>query len=105
MQEQNLFCIDLDQPSLYGFRRFISSWCWQTAGQSFLVDPGPLSTIPRLLQELHRAGIERLDYILLTHIHIDHAGGTGELLKYFPSPQSTSENTVHESDQSHKADD
>ncbi|WP_020677104.1 MBL fold metallo-hydrolase [Geopsychrobacter electrodiphilus] len=84
MTEQNLFCIDLDQPSLPGFRQFISSWCWQTAGKRLLIDPGPLSTIPHLLKSLQAAGVDRLDYILLTHIHIDHAGGTGELLKYFP---------------------
>jgi len=87
MTIQNLFCVDLDQPSLPGFRRFISSWCWQSAGYRLLIDPGPLSTIPLLVQKLQQAGIEHLDYILLTHIHIDHAGGTGELLKYFPDTQ------------------
>ncbi len=87
MKEQHLFCIDLDQPTLLGFRRFISSWCWQSNGYRLLIDPGPLSTIPHLLQELRSAGIDHLDYILLTHIHIDHAGGTGELLKYFPNAQ------------------
>jgi glyoxylase-like metal-dependent hydrolase (beta-lactamase superfamily II) len=87
MKAQNLFCIDLDQASLPGFRRFISSWCWQTAGYRLLADPGPASSIPYLLRELRNAGIEQLDYILLTHIHIDHAGGTGELLKEFPMAQ------------------
>lgn len=87
MKEQNLFCIDLDQPSLPGFNRFISSWCWQSGGYRLLIDPGPLSTIHHLLEELHKAGIDHLDYILLTHIHIDHAGGTGELLKHYPAAQ------------------
>jgi glyoxylase-like metal-dependent hydrolase (beta-lactamase superfamily II) len=85
MTTQNLFCIDLDQPDLPGFRKFISSWCWQSAGRQLLIDPGPLSTIPHLLERLQRAGIDRLDYILLSHIHIDHAGGAGELLKHFPA--------------------
>lgn len=87
MKEQNLFCIDLDQPSLPGFRRFISSWCWQSAGLRLLIDPGPLSTIPHLVRELREAGVDHLDYILLTHIHIDHAGGAGELLKHYPAAQ------------------
>ncbi|TKB08879.1 MBL fold metallo-hydrolase [Desulforhopalus sp. IMCC35007] len=87
MKELNLFCIDLNQPSLPGFSHFISSWCWQSAGCWLLIDPGPLSSIPHLLQELNRAGIDHLDYILLTHIHIDHAGGTGELLKHYPTAQ------------------
>jgi glyoxylase-like metal-dependent hydrolase (beta-lactamase superfamily II) len=84
MNLENLFCIDLDQPSLEGFRKFISSWLYRGDGGTFLVDPGPLSTIPRLLGELRRHGVDRLDYILLTHIHIDHAGGTGALLREFP---------------------
>src|SRR6185369_2747089 len=77
-------CIDLDQPGLTGFRQFISSWLYCGGNFNLLVDPGPLSTIPHLIAEVRRHGVERLDYILLTHIHIDHAGGTGALLKEFP---------------------
>jgi glyoxylase-like metal-dependent hydrolase (beta-lactamase superfamily II) len=79
-----LTCIDLDQPSLEGFRRFISSWLYRGEKFTLLVDPGPLSTIPHLVKEMRRLGVERLDHILLTHIHIDHAGGTGALLREFP---------------------
>ena len=84
MNLDNLACIDLDQPSLEGFRKFISSWIYQGDGFTLLVDPGPLSTIPRLCEELRARGVKRLDYVLLTHIHIDHAGGTGALMKEFP---------------------
>ena len=84
MNISNPVCIDLDQPSLTGFRQFISSWLCCGDNSSLLVDPGPLSTIPRLLAELQERGVARLDYILLTHIHIDHAGGTGALLREFP---------------------
>ena len=84
MNLENLSCIDLDELRLEGFSQFISAWLYQGEEFTFLVDPGPLSTIPHLLDELKKRGVERLDYILLTHIHIDHAGGTGELLKSFP---------------------
>lgn len=84
MNRDQLTCIDLDQPALEGFRQFISCWLYQSEQFSFVVDPGPLSTIPHLLQKLQAQQVERLDYILLTHIHIDHAGGTGELLKSYP---------------------
>jgi glyoxylase-like metal-dependent hydrolase (beta-lactamase superfamily II) len=84
MNLDDLVCIDLDQPKLEGFRKFLSSWLCRGEGKTFLVDPGPFSTIPHLLNELRRHNVERLDYVLLTHIHIDHAGGTGELLKTFP---------------------
>jgi glyoxylase-like metal-dependent hydrolase (beta-lactamase superfamily II) len=84
MPSQHLTCIDLDQPTLEGFRQFISAWLYRTDGHTLLIDPGPLSTIPHLLEQLRRQRVDRLDFILLTHIHIDHAGGTGALLKEFP---------------------
>lgn len=84
MNRDNFTCIDLDQPTLEGFRKFISCWLYQDEQLSFVVDPGPLSTISLLLEKLQNQQIEKLDYILLTHIHIDHAGGTGELLKHYP---------------------
>jgi glyoxylase-like metal-dependent hydrolase (beta-lactamase superfamily II) len=70
-----------------GFRKFISSWLVKCDRFNLLIDPGPLSTIPHLLAELQRLQTARIDYILLTHIHIDHAGGTGALLKSFPQAQ------------------
>jgi len=80
---ENLFLIDLNVP-LEGFRRFISSWIYRVGGMTLLVDPGPASTIPYLIERLEELGISRIDTILLTHIHLDHAGGTGQLLKRFP---------------------
>lgn len=87
MSRQNPICIDLDIPTQPGFRKFISAWLYRDAGLTFVVDPGPLSTIPHLLNELSRLGVEQLDYILLTHIHIDHAGGAGALLAAYPQAQ------------------
>lgn len=87
MNPENLSCIDLDEPRLEGFTKFISAWLYQGKEFTFLVDPGPLASIPHLLKELKAKGVIRLDYILLTHIHIDHAGGTGELLKSYPEAQ------------------
>ncbi|MGC9519605.1 MAG: MBL fold metallo-hydrolase [Desulfuromonadaceae bacterium] len=84
MEYNNLHQVYLDQNKLEGFRNFISAWIYADANSAFVVDPGPLTTIPVLLEELHRLGVRRLDYVLLTHIHIDHAGGTGELLRHFP---------------------
>jgi glyoxylase-like metal-dependent hydrolase (beta-lactamase superfamily II) len=81
---ENPICIDLDLQGLEGFRQFISAWLYREERFTLLVDPGPLSTIPHLVSELRRHKVERIDYILLTHIHIDHAGGTGALLREFP---------------------
>jgi len=51
-----------------------------------LIDPGPTSTLPRLRSMLAAAGISMNDVttVLLTHIHLDHAGSTGTLVKELP---------------------
>ena len=51
-----------------------------------LIDPGPSTTLPRLETTLAERGIALRDVhaILLTHIHLDHAGGTGVLLEKCP---------------------
>jgi phosphoribosyl 1,2-cyclic phosphate phosphodiesterase len=46
-------------------------------GKSILIDSGP-----DLRQQVLRAGIERLDALLLTHEHRDHTGGLGELRSF-----------------------
>jgi glyoxylase-like metal-dependent hydrolase (beta-lactamase superfamily II) len=51
-----------------------------------IVDPGPESTLATLREQLRSNGIEvtDLDAILLTHIHLDHAGATGALVRENP---------------------
>ena len=58
----------------------------QGAGTVALVDPGPTSCLAVLERELVRQGIRTADvtHILLTHIHLDHAGATGTLLERHP---------------------
>ena len=75
--------IDLEQPRP-GFSRFISSWFYQPADANILVDPGPAGTIPQLTKALGELHVDRLDLILLTHVHLDHGGGVAELLKTYP---------------------
>lgn len=53
--------------------------CWQVG--EVLVDPGPSSCLDRLLQSL---GGEQPRALLLTHIHLDHAGATGSLAQRWP---------------------
>jgi len=81
--QPNLYLVDLDLPQLEGFREFISCWIYRSDEITFVVDPGPSSTIPVLINALERLHIEHLDFILLTHIHLDHGGGTGHLLEKF----------------------
>ncbi len=76
--------VDLDQPALEGQRQFISCWVWRSPELTFLVDPGPRSTADVLLARLRELGVDRLDIILLTHVHLDHAGATAAVLAAHP---------------------
>lgn len=51
-----------------------------------LIDPGPASAVPTLRTTLHHAGIGLLDIraLLATHIHLDHAGACGTLVRANP---------------------
>ncbi|MFZ5563617.1 MAG: MBL fold metallo-hydrolase [Thermodesulfobacteriota bacterium] len=69
-------------PPIDGFDNFITAWVYQDS-QTLLVDPGPSVTSGALLSALADIGC-RPDYILLTHIHIDHAGGIGQVSNAFP---------------------
>jgi glyoxylase-like metal-dependent hydrolase (beta-lactamase superfamily II) len=78
----DLFLIPLGLP-LAGFGEFISAWLYR-GKITFLVDVGPSSTATGLLGVLQELNIDHLDYILLTHIHLDHAGAIGQITDAFP---------------------
>ena len=71
------------QQDLPGFNPFFGSWISQ-GDVTFMVDPGPANTADRLIDSMEAAGIRRLDYVLITHIHIDHGGALFEVLKRYP---------------------
>lgn len=83
--DHDLFLVDLDLP-LPGFHHFISSWVIKRGDRAIVVDPGPSATIATLLTALREIGVKGVDYVLVTHIHLDHAGGCGALLKTHPDP-------------------
>jgi glyoxylase-like metal-dependent hydrolase (beta-lactamase superfamily II) len=66
--------------------KIIATVVLQGAGGVALLDPGPTSTLPTLRRELGEAGMTMGDVtgIVLTHIHLDHAGATGTLLRENP---------------------
>ncbi len=49
-----------------------------------LIETGPASSLSRVLEGLAEAGVERLDWIVVTHIHLDHAGAAGHLSQRYP---------------------
>ena len=69
-----------------GRPRVIATAVVQSAAGVALVDPGPTSCLETLRAALTAAGIAIADVrtLLLTHIHLDHAGATGSLLRENP---------------------
>ncbi len=55
-------------------------------GEVALIDPGPTSCLEALEEGLHAQGIALRDvtHVLLTHIHLDHAGATGTIVNRHP---------------------
>ncbi len=49
-----------------------------------VIEPGPSALIPGILKALSQLGMSDLQYIIPTHIHMDHAGASGELSQLFP---------------------
>ncbi len=69
-----------------GHSRSIAACLIESDGQAALVDPGPASSLPTLREKLRAQGLSPTDLsaILLTHIHLDHAGATGSLVRENP---------------------
>jgi glyoxylase-like metal-dependent hydrolase (beta-lactamase superfamily II) len=55
-------------------------------GRAAFVDCGTAHAVPRLLAALEAEGlgVDAVDWLLLTHVHLDHAGGAGQLLRALP---------------------
>ena len=51
---------------------------------SVLIEPGPAAIIPDIQKVVQEYALNNLEYIIPTHIHLDHAGGMGSLLQLFP---------------------
>jgi glyoxylase-like metal-dependent hydrolase (beta-lactamase superfamily II) len=70
-----------------GVEGVIASVILHGPGGAAIIDPGPSSTLPALRAGLDRAGIAMADVraILLTHIHLDHAGAAGTLVRENPA--------------------
>jgi len=56
-------------------------------GRVALIDTGSNDALPNALAALGRLGLTTaaVDHVILTHIHLDHAGGAGRMMAYFPN--------------------
>lgn len=57
------------------------------AGHAAIIDTGTNQSVPRILDALGRLGVPpaAVDYVILTHVHLDHAGAAGALLSACPN--------------------
>jgi glyoxylase-like metal-dependent hydrolase (beta-lactamase superfamily II) len=69
-----------------GHPRSIAAALLESEGHRAIVDPGPGSTLETLRRQLGTRGlsVNDLDALLLTHIHLDHAGASGALVRENP---------------------
>jgi glyoxylase-like metal-dependent hydrolase (beta-lactamase superfamily II) len=60
-------------------------------GRVAVIDTSTQYAVPRILSALSALGLgpESVDWILLTHVHLDHAGGAGALLRQCPNARVT----------------
>jgi glyoxylase-like metal-dependent hydrolase (beta-lactamase superfamily II) len=66
--------------------RFDASFLIVENGRAAFIETGPNSAVPHLLAALEAHGLERdaVDYVIPTHVHLDHAGGAGLLMQQLP---------------------
>ncbi len=82
LKEHDCLLIEIKQK-IPGYDHFIGSWVCR-GDINLVVDVGPANSVGRLIETLMEMNIKRVDYVLVTHIHIDHAGGLGGFLEHFP---------------------
>jgi len=71
-------------------------------GRAAIIDTGTNHSVPLVLAAMRAKGLrpEQVDFVILTHIHLDHAGGAGLFMREFPNATLT----VHPRGARHMAD-
>jgi len=72
-----------------GFQRprFDAAYLVVDQGRAAFIDTGTHFAVPRLLATLDDLGLARdaVDWVIPTHVHLDHAGGVGSLMRELPA--------------------
>jgi glyoxylase-like metal-dependent hydrolase (beta-lactamase superfamily II) len=81
--DEHVYLIDVETG---GLENFIATYVLKGA-RAAIIETGPTSSIPNLLSGLKEINVraEDVEYIAVTHIHLDHGGGVGTLLKSLPN--------------------
>ena len=69
-----------------GREKFAASYFLEDNGEIAIIETNTNYAIPRILKAVKNAGFNSgaIKYIILTHIHLDHAGGAGLIMKELP---------------------
>jgi glyoxylase-like metal-dependent hydrolase (beta-lactamase superfamily II) len=83
---QQIYAIDT------GFERarFDAAYLVIDSGRAAFIDTGHNAAVPRLLGTLSALGLstEAVDWVIPTHVHLDHAGGAGLLMTHLPQARA-----------------
>ncbi len=82
---QGIYCID----TFYYRPNLDSCYLVQQDGEAALIDTGTSHVAPAVMELLKLRGLEpeQVKYVIPTHVHLDHAGGTGQLMALLPEAQ------------------
>ena len=79
----DIYCIDVD----YIRPRHACSYLITHQGKAAFIDCGTSHSITRLLDTLNQCNlsVDDVEYVIPTHVHLDHAGGAGALMRALPN--------------------
>ncbi|MEM3731548.1 MAG: MBL fold metallo-hydrolase [Candidatus Bathyarchaeia archaeon] len=83
--EDNLYLVDVETA---GIKNFIASYILK--GEKFaIIETGPTSSVLNIIYGLKELNVkpEEIAYVAVSHIHLDHGGGVGTLLKHLPKAE------------------
>jgi glyoxylase-like metal-dependent hydrolase (beta-lactamase superfamily II) len=68
---------------------FDAAYLMVHGGRAAFIDTGTNHAVPRLLAALQAVGLQpsAVDWVIPTHVHLDHAGGVGLLMQHLPQAQ------------------
>jgi glyoxylase-like metal-dependent hydrolase (beta-lactamase superfamily II) len=71
----------------YTMERYAAAYLMIHEGRAAFVDNNTAHAVPRMMEALDRNGLgpEDVDYCIITHVHLDHAGGSSALMKACPN--------------------
>ncbi len=66
--------------------RYAASYLVSDSGRALFIDNNTSHSVPLLLSALQKRGLapEQVDYVIITHVHLDHAGGSSALMEACP---------------------